>query len=78
MCVCVCVCVCVWCVCVCCICMLSVGYMCEIWRVCMVHIDGTDEVHVVCGVCVVCLSVCSVDVCCVSVCMLCVNGAYDM
>ena len=44
----------------------------------MVHIDGTGEVHVVCGVCVVCLSVCSVDVCCVSVCMLCVNGAYDM
>ena len=58
-----CVCVCV-CVCVCCICMLSVRYMCEIWRVCMVHIDGAGKVHVVCGVRVVCLSVCSVDVCC--------------
>ena len=30
----------------------------------MVHIDGAGEVHVVCGVRVVCLSVCSVDVCC--------------
>lgn len=37
-----------------CICMLFVGYVCEIWRVCMVHIDGACEYDMECGV----------DVCC--------------